>query len=93
MEIPVVATDIRGCREVVKHGETGLLVPMRDPTKLSHAIEQLAADPGLRRAMGNRGRRHMVQNFDRQHVLERLLNFYAQIVPLPREVAAACATS
>jgi len=93
MEIPVVATDIRGCREVVKHGETGLLVPMRDPTKLSHAIEQLAADPGLRRAMGNRGRRHMVQNFDRQQVLERLLNFYAQIVPLPREVAAACATS
>jgi glycosyltransferase involved in cell wall biosynthesis len=93
MELPVIATDIRGCREVVKHGASGLLVPVGDPESLSLAIEKFAADPGLRRAMGIRGRRHIVENFDQLQVLERLINFYAQIAPLPREVTAACATS
>ena len=47
--VPVVATDIRGCRQVVDHGTTGLLVPVRDGAALAGAIGILAGDPARRR--------------------------------------------
>ncbi|MGH9075311.1 MAG: glycosyltransferase family 4 protein, partial [Acidimicrobiales bacterium] len=46
MGLPVVATDIRGCRQVVDDGVTGFLVPARDPERLSSALARLAVDPG-----------------------------------------------
>jgi glycosyltransferase involved in cell wall biosynthesis len=53
--LPVVATNIRGAREEVVEGETGYLVPVRDPTSLSHALKRLAGDPALRRRLGEAG--------------------------------------
>ena len=50
--LPIVASDIRGCRQVVDHGHTGLLVPARDAVALADAIATLAADPIRRQAMG-----------------------------------------
>jgi glycosyltransferase involved in cell wall biosynthesis len=79
MGLPVVATDIRGCREVVKNGETGLLVPVRDPKALVRAIETLGADAALRRRMGAAGREHIVNNFQQRQVLDRLCAFYRDI--------------
>ncbi len=49
---PLVATDVLGCREVVRDGATGLLVPPRDAKALAHALERLARDRDLRRRMG-----------------------------------------
>ncbi|HLF49729.1 MAG TPA: glycosyltransferase family 4 protein, partial [Methylomirabilota bacterium] len=54
---PVVATDVPGHRDVVVHGETGLLVPPEDPAALAGAISSLLADPERRRRMGEAGRR------------------------------------
>ena len=48
----IVATDIRGCRQVVDDGVTGRLVPRRDAHALADAIDALAADRGLRTRMG-----------------------------------------
>jgi glycosyltransferase involved in cell wall biosynthesis len=90
MELPVIATDIRGCREIVRDQETGLLIPVRNVDALSHAIESLVIDANLRREMGLRGRQHIAQNFSQGKVLARLLNFYAQIVPLTEDANAAC---
>jgi glycosyltransferase involved in cell wall biosynthesis len=53
---PVVATDIPGCRELVRHGETGYLVPPDDVVALADALARLTADATLRSAMGRRGR-------------------------------------
>lgn len=53
--LPVVATDIRGSREEVVDGETGLLVPVRDEVALSDALARLAGDAAMRRAMGAAG--------------------------------------
>ncbi len=50
--LPVVATDIRGAREEVVEGETGMLVPVRNPAALGRALQRLAGDPALRRKMG-----------------------------------------
>src|SRR5205085_4423594 len=47
---PIVATDMPGCREIVRHGETGLLVPPNDVEALAAALAALAADPERRRA-------------------------------------------
>lgn len=55
--LPVVATAVGGVPEVVADGETGLLVPPRDPPALAKAIERLTTDPELRAAMGAAGRR------------------------------------
>ena len=54
MGLPTVATDIRGCRQVVDDGETGLLVPVRDAVAIAAAVEQLVGDAGLRSTMGRR---------------------------------------
>ena len=51
---PIVATDAPGCREIVRDGENGLLVPARDAAALAAAIRRLLDDPGLRSRMGAR---------------------------------------
>jgi glycosyltransferase involved in cell wall biosynthesis len=52
--LPVVATAVGGVPELVEHERTGLLVPPRDRAELAHAIEKLALDASLRKAMGMR---------------------------------------
>lgn len=79
MQLPVVATDIRGCREVVRTGETGLLVPPRDVVALRQALERLAGNRAEAAEMGKRGRQHVLENFDRRAVLARLQEFYRGI--------------
>ena len=53
---PIVTTDVSGCREVVHHKETGLLVPARDSDALADALRTLIQNPDLRIAMGQKGR-------------------------------------
>lgn len=79
MERPVIASDIRGCREVIEHGSTGLLVAVNDPGALVAAIRELRRDPLRRRQMGAEGRRHIVRKFDSSSVLQRLRDFYSRI--------------
>jgi glycosyltransferase involved in cell wall biosynthesis len=76
---PVVASDIRGCREVVLHGDTGLLVPPRDIPRLVEAIEMLHKEHVRAARMGERARRHIVKNFNSKDVCSRLCEFYAQL--------------
>ncbi len=72
--LPVVATDIRGSREEVIDGETGLLVPVRDPTRLAEALSALVADDECRNRMGTAGRLRAVANFDEDLVVARQLS-------------------
>jgi glycosyltransferase involved in cell wall biosynthesis len=60
---PIVATDVPGCREVVRHGETGVLVPPYNVDRLAAALVALAADPVRRRAMGRAGRALVERDF------------------------------
>jgi glycosyltransferase involved in cell wall biosynthesis len=54
--LAMVATDVPGCREIVHHGENGLLVPLRDSTALADAIEALMEDNALRETYGKAAR-------------------------------------
>lgn len=60
---PVVATDVGGLRDLVVDGETGLVVPSRDPAALRAALDRLLADPALRRRLGSAGRRRAQERF------------------------------
>jgi glycosyltransferase involved in cell wall biosynthesis len=52
----IVSTAVDGCREVLREGETGLLVPPKDATSLANALERVVGDAGLRAALGSRAR-------------------------------------
>ena len=62
--LPLITTDMPGCREVVKHCWNGLLVPVRDSVALALAIEKLIKNPNLRRTMGSRNPKYIRENFD-----------------------------
>jgi len=64
--LPMIVTDVGGNPEAVIDGETGLVVPMRDVTRLSEAIVRLASDPALRRKFGDAGRLRAIENFGLQ---------------------------
>lgn len=67
--LPVVATDIRGSREEVVAGETGVLVPTRDPQALAMAFAGLVKAPVEARAMGEAGRRRALRLYDERKVV------------------------
>ena len=71
--IPIVATDIRGCREVVAHGENGLLVPVRDGDALAAAITRLSDDADLRTRMGEAGRAKAEREFDERTIVHTVV--------------------
>jgi glycosyltransferase involved in cell wall biosynthesis len=55
-DLPVIATDVTGIRELVRNNDTGLLVPLDDPDAAADALVQLARDPALRIRLGMAGR-------------------------------------
>jgi ribosomal protein S18 acetylase RimI-like enzyme len=71
--LPVIASDIRGCREVVDDGENGLLVPVRDPDALAAAIERLGNDPALRGRMATAGREKAERDFDEKNIVHTVI--------------------
>lgn len=77
---PVVATDVPGCRDVVRHGDNGLLVPARDARSLAQAIGVLLADKPMRLRMGARGRLKAEQEFSADIVNARTLALYESML-------------
>ena len=69
--LPVIATDIRGVREEVVMGKTGLLVPVANKDALAGAIRELSADAARRNRMGAAGRRRALIQYDESKVISR----------------------
>jgi glycosyltransferase involved in cell wall biosynthesis len=77
--VPVIATDIRGCRQAVEHGITGLLVPLGDVNALVVAVADLAVAPSIRLAMSSEARRKAEADFDDQAVIDKTLDAYRRL--------------
>lgn len=71
--LPLIVTDIRGCREVVEDGSNGLLVPVADPVALHGAIVKLGGDAELRRRMAEAGRDKAVREFDERRIVLKVV--------------------
>lgn len=76
---PVVATPVGGTPEVVADGETGLLVPPRDPAALAAALRRLVDDPELRRRLGEAGRQRVAERFTASAMEETILELYDEV--------------
>ncbi len=79
MGLAVIATDIRGCRDVVEPGSNGLLVPVRDVAGLRAAITEIGLDAELRSAMGEAGRGRARLHFDEDTVVDRVIATYRRL--------------
>lgn len=77
MGLPIVATDIRGCRQVVDAGVTGVLVPVKDAAALADALLTLVDDPAERQRMASQARIRALQAFDVNTVIEICVRTYA----------------
>jgi glycosyltransferase involved in cell wall biosynthesis len=78
--LPLVTTDVPGCREVVTHEVNGLLVPVKDATALANAIERLHLDPVWARQLGLAARKRAIAEFDERIVIEKTLGVYEELV-------------
>jgi glycosyltransferase involved in cell wall biosynthesis len=91
--LPVVATDVRGCRQVVDDGATGRLVPVGSPSDLADAIRALGDDSDRRQEMGAAAVRRAHRHFDERRVVEIVLDAYRRVaerkgLPLPVGVSS-----
>jgi len=77
---PVVATDVRGCREVVRPGVNGVLVPPRDGPALALAIDELLSSSELRARLGQGGRHMAEMEFAEPLVVQQTLAIYRQLL-------------
>ena len=74
--LPCVTTDVPGCREAVRNGDNGLLVPKKDVSALAEAVEYLIGNPVVASKMGARGRERVEQEFSDKLVNESTLSLY-----------------
>lgn len=72
----IVTTDVPGCREVVVHGESGILIPPRDPKALARALARLAVEPELRLRLGTSARIRAEQLFSTKKFEEHMVPLY-----------------
>jgi glycosyltransferase involved in cell wall biosynthesis len=78
--LPIVTTDAPGCREIVRPGDNGFLVPMRDTQALAHALRILIDDEGLRAKMGRRAREIVLAEFSQEQVIAETLAVYQELI-------------
>lgn len=88
MGLPIVTTDIRGCREAVIPDENGLIVPPKDSDALAEALGQLLSDRALRQRFGESSRQRVEAIYDEHYVFERLAIWYQELgvqmaIPVP----------
>ena len=86
---PVVATRTGGIPEVVEDGETGLLVPPRNPQALAHAIVRLLRDEPLRQRMAAAGLARVSAHFSADRMVQQTLDVYARLVDRRRAAGTA----
>ena len=80
MGVPVVATDIRGCREVIVHRQTGLLFRVGDVEAFAAVVEELLLDTALRRRLGAAGSRRVFGYYTEDRTAARLMAFYGRVL-------------
>jgi glycosyltransferase involved in cell wall biosynthesis len=78
--IPVVTTTVGGNPEVVLDGETGLLVPPRNPAALADAICRVLCTPSLRNALGQGGRQRVLTHFSNERMIRNVERLYGELL-------------
>lgn len=80
--LPIITTDVPGCRTVVTHEVDGLLVPVRNASALAEAIIRLAKDPALSQKLGTAARAKVLAQFDERLIIAQTLAVYQELIPV-----------
>jgi glycosyltransferase involved in cell wall biosynthesis len=78
--LPLIATDVPGCREIAVHGDTALLVPPRDAKALADSMLRLAVDADLRRRLGAAARQRVCDNFSTERITGETIALYRELI-------------
>lgn len=76
--LPLVATDLAACQRIVDHRKNGYTIQTRSAADIADAVEQLACNPDIRSAMGQRSRQKVEEKFAESKVMKEWLNLYVQ---------------
>jgi len=77
---PVIASGVGGIVDVIRHEETGLLVPEKNPTALADAIEKVLSNPALAKELGENGLAHVHRFFDWERISELTQGIYKEVL-------------
>ncbi len=77
---PVVSTSVGGAKEIIKHGETGFLVPVRNYKDLTKAIKTLIENPKKREEFGRKGKEFVLKNFSLDKMVKSTEKLYEQLI-------------
>ena len=77
-ELPIITTNVVGCKEICQHDFNGQLVPARDYIHLSIAIEKLLNNPELANFYGKNGRKLVIKKFSTRIVIKKFLKVYKE---------------
>lgn len=83
--LPIVTTDTVGCRDMVRDGGNGYLVPVGDGAATAAALAKLLKDPDLRARMGQQSREMAEQTYGVDQFADQTFAVYRQVIPLPAE--------
>jgi glycosyltransferase involved in cell wall biosynthesis len=78
MRKPSVCTAVAGVEVAVDEGETGFIVPIKDPKRLAEAIEKIITNPDLSRTMGINARARVVELFDQNKIVDQQVRIYQE---------------
>jgi glycosyltransferase involved in cell wall biosynthesis len=81
---PVIATDVRGNRELVEDRKTGLLIQVRDPQALANAVLSCLRQPDWAQEMGNRAREMVLKRFSLDRMVSDYETLYEELIKLKR---------
>ena len=76
MECPIITTNVPGCRDIVEHGISGLLVPPKDPNALELAIDFLIKNRKFGKSLGKNLRKRIIKEFDQEVVIKQTMKIY-----------------
>ena len=83
-ELPTIATDMSGIPELVRNGETGLLVPQKEAGALANAIQKMFENPGWAKTLAQAGRKLVLAEFDLDKNCQQLALIFAQLISTRR---------
>jgi len=81
--LPILATDVPGCRDLIVHGQTGILVPPRSADAIAHGIDLLLNDPDWGRALGPKAFAWAKKHVDVRQLAQRWTGIYESLIRLP----------
>jgi glycosyltransferase involved in cell wall biosynthesis len=78
--LPIIATDTGGTSEIIDDEKSGVLVPVADASAMAHAIDWLAGDSALRRALGAAAREKVASEFGTQRFVDEVASLYNELL-------------